>query len=128
MDRVSRAGLGGDGADSLGQAWCPVMRVVMTTAAPSADAMTEPPPHPGPAHGEHEHDDRERDHGAGDVNDVAEGVVARGIRRLRQLNDRYLHHGSSVTRDEAAFRSGCRQCGQIVACRPADEHMAYSAW
>ena len=86
--------MGFPAADSLGQSGGPGMSVMMASAAPSANAMTEPPFHPWPAHGNHEHDNRERDHGASDVRDVAEGIVARGIRRLRQLNERYSHHGS----------------------------------
>lgn len=67
---------------------------MMPSSAPPPEAMTEPPLHPGPAHGDHEHDYGERDHDAGDIGDIAEGVVARGVRHLRQLNDRYSHHGS----------------------------------
>jgi hypothetical protein len=67
---------------------------MMTPAAPSMDTVTEPPLHPRPAHGDHDHNDRKRDHSTADIDDVAKGVVSRGIRRLRQLNGRYSHHGS----------------------------------
>jgi len=67
---------------------------MMTPPAPSMDTVSEPSLHPRPAHGDHDHKDRKRDHGAPDIDDVAKGVVPRGVRRLRQLSDRYAHHGS----------------------------------
>jgi hypothetical protein len=94
---------------------------MMTPAAPSMDTVTEPPLHPGPAHGDYDHDDRKGDHRAADIDDVAKGVVPRGIRRLRQLSDRYAHHGSKCDSTRSCLSEVLASMSRKV--RPVDEHI-----